>query len=241
MLRRRQRQRFGAVDPDSEDDTPDFDPNLAPATDSGFQTPDHRKLASARNKAFEGQPSYQGAAFREVARALLPARDWKEGGSLRSATGRQRRRYAPGCARWTVQRDRGACPAALAEHRFMHWPKDADLVLNPMTMAMGACLTEEALASSQPDRSLRALYALWREQRRLAEGEALKSADERLLVVRRFQDLIDTKPVTAITTRDICSFRDLCFKLPSRVKKSIKALPAKNAKTGFAFAGPRGQ
>ena len=45
--------------------------------------------------------------------------------------------------------------------------------------------------------------------------------------MRRFEDLIGTKPVTAITAGDVRTYRDLCAKLPSRVKKSIKALPAK--------------
>ncbi len=225
-----QRQRFSAIDPDAEDDTPDFEPDLAPVTGSGFQTPDHRKLASAQIEAFEGQPSYQGAAFREVARGLLAARDWKA-----AAFEAQLVSHAAGMPLATrgalFEAIAGRVLRQLAEHRFTHWPEDADLVLNPMTTAMGAYLTEQASSAPQPtdppDRSLRALYALWREQRRLAEDEALKSADEWLLAVRRFEDLIGTKPVTAITTRDIRSFRDQCFKLPSRVKKSIKALPAK--------------
>jgi len=225
-----QRQRFSAIDPDAEDDTPDFEPDLAPATGSGFQTPDHRKLVSAQIEAFEGQPSYQGAAFREIARGLLAARDWKAAAFEAQLVG-----HATGMSLAA----RGALFEAIAErvlrqlteHRFTHWPEDADLVLNPMATAMGFYLTEQPARVVQPadapDRSLRALYALWREHRRLAEDDVLKSADEWLLAIRRFEDLIGTKPVTAITTGDIRSFRDLCFKLPSRVKKSIKALPAK--------------
>lgn len=86
----------------------------------------------------------------------------------------------------------------LAEHRFAHWPEDADLVLNPMTTAMSTYLTEQASSAPQPtnapDRSLRALYALWREQRRMAKDEALKFTGEWLLAVHRFEDLIGTKP-----------------------------------------------
>lgn len=54
-----------------------------------------------------------------------------------------------------------------------------------------------------------------------------------MLAIRRFEELIGTKPVTAITPRAIRSFRDQCFKLPARVKKRIKALPA-NEQVGLA-------
>jgi len=225
-----QRQRFSAIDPDAEDDTPEFAPDLPPEAGSAFQTLDHRKLASAQIEAFEGQPSYQGAAFREVARGLLAARDWKA-----AAFEAQLVAHAAGMTLIT----RGALFDAivervlrhLAEHRFMHWPEDADLVLNPMATAMGSYLTEQSTPAPQageaPDRSLRALYAQWRAKHNLAEDEALKSADEWLLAVRRFEDLIGTKPVPSITAKDVRTYRDLCANLPSRVKKSIKALPAR--------------
>lgn len=40
-----QRQRFSAIAPDAEDETPEFASDLPPSVGSGFQTLDHRKLA----------------------------------------------------------------------------------------------------------------------------------------------------------------------------------------------------
>lgn len=219
-------------DTDLEDDRLEFVTDLPPRLGSAFPALDHRKLASAQIEAFEEQPSYQGAAFREIARGLLAARDWKaaafETQLVANAAGEALPSHGvlfDAVAERVLRR--------LAEHRFTHWPEDAELVLNPMTAAMAAHLVEQDAPAPQPavpdapDRSLGALYKLWRDARRLGDGEARKSADEWLLAVRRFEELIGPKPVTAITSGDIRTFRDQCFNLPARVEKSIKKLPAR--------------
>jgi len=83
-----QRQRFSAIDPDAEDDTPEFAPDMPPEAGSAFQTLDHRKLASAQIEAFEGQPNYQrGGVPRGCAGSARRTR--LEGCRIRGATGCQ--------------------------------------------------------------------------------------------------------------------------------------------------------
>jgi len=175
-----QRQRFSAINADAQGDAPEFAPDLPRTIGSAFRTLDHRKLASAQIEALEGQSNYQGAAFREIARGLLAAPDWKTAGfwaqlvaNAAGVTLPARSSLFEAIAERVLRQ--------LAEHRFTHWSEDSDLVLNPMATAMGTYLVEQSApaphSAGAPDHSLRALYGLWREQRHLAEDKELKSAD----------------------------------------------------------------
>lgn len=221
-------ERLEAFGPDDEERASPalFEADDPPKLGTGIQSLEHRKVASATIDLFEGQSKYQGAAYREVARGLLAARDWRaasfEAQILANAVGDAlpaRSALFEAVAERTLRR--------LADHRFGHWPPSIDLALSPMMTAMGAHLIEQAPEPADVDgeRTLTALLAFWRERRGLAEGDADKTYDEWELAVERFRELIGTAQVAGITTAMVKRFRDLSLKLPSRPKKEVASLP----------------
>jgi len=109
-------------------------PSLPLAIDA-FATSAHRDAASLAIKLFEGQPQFQGAAFREIARAFLTARNWAvvnfEVLIIAQAAGfavKSKGALYDAMAERVLRR--------LAEHRFTHWPTGIDLLLSPVASAI---------------------------------------------------------------------------------------------------------
>lgn len=100
-----------------------------------------RTSASANIALFERGGPFRGAAYREVARGLLVARDWQavdfEVEIVAAAAGEKVARSGAlyeAIARRILTR--------LSEHRFGHWPTSVDLVVEPMAQALASTIVE---------------------------------------------------------------------------------------------------
>ena len=100
-----------------------------PLADDAFATFKHRDLAMANMELFEGHRAFKGAAVREIARALLAARQWHAASRLAwpgvwrvgAHAGAPRRAGSRLCARLAKRRAavpnaHAPCPARLARH-----------------------------------------------------------------------------------------------------------------------------
>ncbi len=106
-----------------------------PAAADVFSTFAHRDAATESIAVFEHNVAYQGAAFREVARAHLAVRDWNtmafEAQIVAQAadtTLKPRGRLFEAIAEQILRR--------LVDHRFNRWPTNADTMIEPMISAM---------------------------------------------------------------------------------------------------------
>jgi integrase len=192
---------------------------------------DFRKSTAANIAVFEKGAPTQGAAYRELARALLAARDWQamefEVLIVAKAAG-------------AVVKPRGALFDAIAEqilsrlveHRFSHWPPDIDLVLAPIANATSAKLIKLEVPTFAPDslneeidgpKTLSDAMAIWKEARAVKEPE--KIDDEYKLAIARYREFFGTEDLRLITSKTVKAFRKLVSQLPSRPKKDVGALP----------------
>lgn len=149
------------------------------------------RKSTAANIAVLEKASTQGAAYRELARALLAAQDWRavefEVLIVAKAAG-------------TVVKPSGALYEAMAEqilsrlvdHRFGHWPQDIDLVLAPIADATSAKLIKlemPTFAADNPNeeidgpKTLTEAMVIWKEARAVKKPE--KIDDEYKLAIAR--------------------------------------------------------
>jgi integrase len=205
----------------ADDTMPLEEPQLGGA----FPSYVHRDATSEHIALFEEQPKYWGAAFREVARALLAARDWKaaefEAMIVAQAVG-------------VILKPKGKLFDAIAErilrhladHRFGHWPTGIDHVLNPMMSSMSAYLPEAQTASENSERhTLTEAFAIWKAAKGIVEGEDSKVADEWKVALDRFKELAGTEDIAEITRKMVKAYLGDVTHLPSRPKKEIGSLP----------------
>lgn len=189
------------------------------------------RKSTAANIAVLEKASTQGAAYRELARALLAAQDWRavefEVLIVAKAAG-------------TVVKPSGALYEAMAEqilsrlvdHRFGHWPQDIDLVLAPIADATSAKLIKlemPTFAADNPNeeidgpKTLTEAMVIWKEARAVKKPE--KIDDEYKLAIARYREFFGTEDLRLITSKTVKTFRTLVAQLPSRPKKVVGALP----------------
>lgn len=201
------------------------DPDAAGA----FPTFAHRDAVSINIELFETNPVFKGAAFREVARAHLSARDWKaaefEAQIVAQAAGVVLRPKGPlfeAVAERILRR--------LAEHRFGHWPTGMQNVLQPMMTAMAFHLPAEQPAPVDDAVSgtpLSLVFAAWREETRAT----LKTQDEFQASIDRFISVFGDIAVETITKATVLEFRRIMERLPYRPKKDVSSLPLRDQVT----------
>lgn len=196
-----------------------------PDATGAFPTYAHRDAVSINIELFENNTSFKGAAFREVARAHLSARDWKaaefEAQIVAQAAGIVLRPKGPlfeAVAERILRR--------LAEHRFGHWPTGMQNVLQPMMTAMATYLpaTTDSISEAQVATLTHAL-GVWKKNRGIDPALPDKTTDEWQVALDRFRDLAGTEDITAITRRMVKTFLSDVAQLPSRPRKEIGGLP----------------
>lgn len=216
-----QREELGEVDVD-------LLPMTQPTVTDAFSTFAHRDAASETIAVFETNVAYQGAAFREVARALLAAKSWNaiafEAQIVAQAAG-------------TVLKPRGQLFEAVAErilrrlvdHRFGHWPANADTLIEPMMTAMATYLPVQGdVEPGEPALTLSDALAAWKKRKGIDPDLPNKTADEWQVALDRFRELAGTEDITAITRRMVKAFLADVAQLPSRPKKAIEELPLRD-------------
>lgn len=204
----------------------DIWPIEQPDAMSAFPTFAHRDAVAINIELFETNPLFKGAAFREVARAHLSARDWKaaefEAQIVAQAVGIVLRPKGPlfeAVAERILRR--------LAEHRFGHWPTGVQNVLQPMMTAMTAHLPAEqpmALTDATAGTPLSVVFKAWRENTRAT----LKSQDEFQASIDRFISAFGDMAVETITKATVLDFRRIMERLPYRPKKDVSSLPLRD-------------
>lgn len=216
-----QREELGEVDVD-------LPPMTQPEATDAFSTFAHRDAVTESIALFEKNVAYQGAAFREVARAHLAARDW-------SAAAFEAEIVAQ--AAGTTVKPKGSLFEAIAErilrrlvdHRFGHWPANAEAMIGPMMTAMAAHLPAMVDVELRPPApTLTDAMAAWKKRKGLDPTLPHKSADEWQTALDRFRELAGTEDVTAITTDMVETFLEDVALLPYRPKKAIKELPLRD-------------
>lgn len=214
--RKAQEEALGAADED-------IWPIEQPDATGAFPSFAHRDAVSINIELFEANPLFKGAAFREVARAHLSARDWKaaefEAQIVAQAAG-------------IVLRPKGALFEAvaerilrrLAEHRFGHWPTGMQRVLQPMMTAMAAHLPPEQQApvtEAVVGTPLSVVFKAWRADTKAT----LKTQDEFEASIDRFISVFGDIAVETITKAIVLDFRRIMERLPYRPKKEVSSLP----------------
>ena len=188
-----------------------------------FPTFAHRDAVSINIDLFESNPRFKGAAFREVARAHLSARDWKaaefEAQIVAQAAGIVLRPKGPlfeAVAERILRR--------LAEHRFGYWPAGAQNVLQPMMTAMAVHLPAEQpvpAGDAVAGTPLSVVFKAWRRDTRATP----KSQDEFQASIDRFISVFGDMAVEQITKAIVLDFRRIMERLPYRPKKAVSSLP----------------
>ncbi|WP_375271092.1 DUF6538 domain-containing protein [Sphingomonas sp.] len=210
---------------------PDDDvwPIEQPDATGAFPTFAHRVAVAMNIELFETNPLFKGAAFREVARAHLSARDWKAA---------EFETQIVGLEAGVVLKPKGPLFEAvaerilrrLAEHRFGHWPTGAQNVLQPMMTAMAAHLPAEQpvpVTVSAVGTPLSVVFKAWR-----AETKAtLKTQDEFQASIDRFISVFGDMAVETITKATVLDFRRIMERLPYRPKKDVSSLPLREQVT----------
>lgn len=201
----------------------DIWPLEQPDATGAFPSFAHRDAVSINIELFEANPMFKGAAFREVARGHLSARDWKaaefEVLIVAQAAG-------------IVLRPKGALFEAvaerilrrLAEHRFGHWPTGMQNVLLPMMTAMAAHLSSEQQApvtEAVVGTPLSVVFKAWRADTKAT----LKTQDEFKASIDRFISVFGDIAVETITKAIVLEFRRIVERLPYRPKKEVSSLP----------------
>lgn len=201
----------------------DIWPLEQPDATGAFPSFAHRDAVSINIELFEANPVFKGAAFREVARGHLSARDWKaaefEVLIVAQAAG-------------IVLRPKGALFEAvaerilrrLAEHRFGHWPTGMQNVLLPMMTAMAAHLSSEQQApvtEAVVGTPLSVVFKAWRADTKAT----LKTQDEFKASIDRFISVFGDIAVETITKAIVLDFRRIMERLPYRPKKEVSSLP----------------
>ncbi|WP_415643613.1 DUF6538 domain-containing protein [Sphingomonas antarctica] len=213
-----QREELGEVDVD-------LLPMTQPVATDAFSTFAHRDAVTESIAVFENNVAYQGAAFRELARAHLAARDWQamafEAQIVAQAAGtplKPKGRLFEAVAERILRR--------LVDHRFGHWPANADTMIEPMMTAMATYLPMQGdVEPAVPRRTLTDAMAAWKKRKRIDPELPNKTADEWQGAVDRFRDLTGTEDMTAITRRMVKTFLADVAQLPSRPKRAIEELP----------------
>lgn len=203
----------------------DLLPMTQPAATNAFSTFAHRDAATESIALFENSVAYQGAAFREVARAHLAARDWQavafEAQIVAQAAGtplKPRGRLFEAVAERILRR--------LVDHRFDHWPANADTMIDPMMTAMATYLPVQGdVEPREPARTLTDALAAWKKRKGIDPELPNKTADEWQVALDRFRELAGTEDIAAITRRMVKTFLADVAQLPSRPKKAIEELP----------------
>lgn len=207
----------------------EVDENLWPVEQpdplGAFPTFAHRDAVTMNIDLFENNPVFKGAAFREVARAHLLARDWKavefEAQIVAQAAG-------------IVFKPRGPLFEAVAErilrrlteHRFNHWPTGVENVLQPMMTAMATHLPAPTIAAATaPAQTLSDAFAAWKKRKGIDPALPDKTSDEWEVAIDRFRELTGTDDISAISRRMVKSFLEDVAQLPSRPKKVFAELP----------------
>ncbi|WP_158049594.1 DUF6538 domain-containing protein [Sphingomonas jeddahensis] len=203
----------------------DIWPIEQPDAAGAFPTFAHRDAVAMNIELFENNPLFRGAAFREVARAHLSARDWKaaefEAQIVAQAAGVVLRPKGPlfeAVAERILRR--------LAEHRFGHWPTGVQNVLQPMMTAMATHLPAPTIVDQDaPAHTLSDALAAWKKRKGIDPALPNKTADEWQSALDRFRELAGTEDVAAITGEMVETFLEDVAQLPYRPKKVIGSLP----------------
>lgn len=204
----------------------DIWPMEQPDATGAFPTFAHRDAVAINIELFETNPLFKGAAFREVARAHLSARNWKaaefEAQIVAQAAGVVLRPKGPlfeAVAERILRR--------LAEHRFGHWPTGVQNVLQPMMTAMTAHLPAEhsvTATDAAVGTPLSVVFKAWR-----AETKATaKTQDEFQASIDRFISVFGDMAVETITKATVLDFRRIMERLPYRPKKEVSSLPLRD-------------
>ncbi len=201
----------------------DIWPIEQPDAMGAFPTFAHRDAVAINIELFETNPLFKGAAFREIARANLSARDWKaaefEAQIIAQATGIVLRPKGPlfdAVAERILRR--------LSEHRFGHWPTGMQNVLQPMMTAMAAHLPagQPAMATDAVvGTPLSVVFKAWREDTKATP----KSQDEFQASIDRFISVFGDMAVETIIKATVLDFRRIMERLPYRPKKDVSSLP----------------
>lgn len=213
-----QREELGEVDID-------LLPMVQPASTDAFATFAHRDAVTESIAVFESSVTYQGAAFREMARAHLAAKDWNavafEAQIVAQAAGsalKPKGRLFDAIADRILHR--------LIDHRFDHWPANGDTMIDPMMTAMAAYLPSPGdVEPGESARTLTEALAVWKKNRGIDLALPDKTTDEWQSALDRFRELAGTEDVAAITRRMVKTFLADVAQLPSRPKKAIGDLP----------------
>jgi len=203
----------------------DIWPIEQPDVTGAFPTFAHRDAVTINIELFETNPLFKGAAFREVARAHLSARDWNaaefEAQIVANAAGIVLRPKGPlfeAVAERILRR--------LAEHRFGHWPTGVQNVLQPMMTAMATHLPAPAIVDpGVPAHTLSDALKAWKKRKGINPALPNKTADEWQGALNRFRELAGTEDVAAITGEMVETFLEDVAQLPYRPKKAIGSLP----------------
>lgn len=197
-----------------------------PDATSAFPTFAHRDTVAMNIELFETNPLFKGAAFREVARAHLSARDWKaaefEAQIVAQAAGIVLQPKGPlfeAVAERILRR--------LAEHRFGHWPTGVQNVLQPMMTAMAAHLPAEQpvpVDDAVTGTPLSAVFEAWRAETKATS----KTQDEFQASIDRFISVFGDMAVETITKAIVLDFRRIMERLPYRPKKEVSSLPLRD-------------
>lgn len=204
----------------------DIWPIEQPDGTGAFTTFAHRDAVAINIELFEANPLFKGAAFREVARAHLSARDWKaaefEAQIVAQAAGIVLKPKGPlfeAVAERILRR--------LVEHRFGHWPTGVQTVLQPMMTAMTTHLSAEQpviATAATTGTPLSVVFEAWR-----AETKATaKTQDEFQASIDRFISVFGDLAVETITKATVLDFRRIMERLPYRPKKEISSLPLRD-------------
>ena len=212
--------RWEELDEIETDPLPLAEPNPAGA----FPTFAHRDALTENIAVLEATKTYQGAALRELARAHLAARDWRavefEVEIVAQAAGQAAR---PAGALFDAIAER--ILRRLVDHRFGHWPANADRVIEPMITALSAWLpAPEQAEPVAPRHTLADALDLWKKRRGIAAGVHDKAADEWQVALDRFRALAGTEDVATITRKMVRTYLGDVAQLPSRPKKAVETL-----------------
>lgn len=212
-----QREELGEVDID-------LLPMAQPAASDAFPTFAHRDAATESIAVFETNVAYQGAAFREVARAHLAAKDWNaasfEAQIVAQAAGAA---LKPKGRLFEAIAQRILC--RLVDHRFGHWPASAESMINPMMTAMATYLPAPGdLEPGEPAWTLTDALDVWKKRKRIDPALPNKTADEWQSALDRFRELAGTEDVKAITAEMVEAFLEDVAQLPYRPKKAVGGL-----------------
>lgn len=106
----------------------------------------------------------------------------------------------------------------LVDHRFGHWPANADRVIEPMTTDLSVYLTvPEQAEPVPPGHTLTEALDLWN-----AADVHDNSADEWQVALARFRALARTEDVATITRKMVRTYLANVAQLPNRPKRAVE-------------------